>query len=234
MSRRKSLGRPQQLELEKEKLRRKILDEAGKIIREEGFSALSMRKLADRVGYSAASIYLYFRNRDDLAKELSREGYGKLLDHMRRAESGITDAYGRVEALLKAYVAFGVQNPETYRLFFTSDTSYLNAVFAEKDESEPAPQAFALLVGAIGNLQAAGYDVSSTATTTLAETFLAAVHGIVSLKLACPNFPEADADELCAVMNQLLLRSTERGRLSLSRRKEARSRGSESDNFRTR
>ncbi|QQK07292.1 TetR/AcrR family transcriptional regulator [Miniphocaeibacter halophilus] len=45
-------------ENEKEKMRKLILNASVKIILEEGYDKLSMRKIADRIEYSATTIYL--------------------------------------------------------------------------------------------------------------------------------------------------------------------------------
>jgi len=199
------VGRRQLPASEKDELRRQILQAAGEIITKEGFEALSMRKLADRIGYSAGAIYLYFKNRDEIAKELSHAGYGLLLKTMLEEKSGSKDAAGELAALLRGYIRFGVEHPETYRLILMGDPVYLEAVFREKIENDPATAAYNLLIEAAKKLLAARKDLLKATPIQLAETLWAAVHGIVSLRLNCPLFPTLPSDELYSTLIAMLL-----------------------------
>lgn len=111
---------------QKQALRERILDAARRIVMREGFAALSMRKIADAIEYSPATLYLHFASRDEIAQALCEEGYAQLLEtfvpHAR-----IADPAERLKALGRAYIAFGVEHPQTYRLIFMEDPSYTGA-----------------------------------------------------------------------------------------------------------
>ncbi|MGF6444336.1 TetR/AcrR family transcriptional regulator [Paraburkholderia youngii] len=111
---------------QKQALRERILDAARRIVVREGFDALSMRKIADAIEYSPATLYLHFASRDDIARALCEEGYAQLLATFVPLVQ-IADPAERLKALGRAYVAFGVQHPETYRLIFMEDPSYTGA-----------------------------------------------------------------------------------------------------------
>ena len=51
---------------EKQELRQTILNAAGELFLEQGYERFSLRKVAERIGYSPTTIYLYFRDKDDL------------------------------------------------------------------------------------------------------------------------------------------------------------------------
>src|SRR5260221_1105760 len=53
-------------EREKQELRQAILTAAGTLFLEQGYERFSLRKVAERIGYSPTTIYLYFRDKDDL------------------------------------------------------------------------------------------------------------------------------------------------------------------------
>ena len=57
----------------KEETRMNILDAAFRIVKEEGWDALSMRKIADAIEYTAPIIYEYFDNKDAILLELDRK-----------------------------------------------------------------------------------------------------------------------------------------------------------------
>ena len=69
----------QRREREKAEFRDQVLAAARAIVLEEGFEALTMRKIADAVEYASGTIYLYFESRDEIAFELCRRGFDELL-----------------------------------------------------------------------------------------------------------------------------------------------------------
>ncbi|RAS37178.1 TetR/AcrR family transcriptional regulator [Paraburkholderia bryophila] len=111
---------------QKQALRERILDAARRIVMREGFAALSMRKIADAIEYSPATLYLHFASRDEIAQALCEEGYAQLLASFE-PHAGIADPAERLKALGRAYIAFGVAHPQTYRLIFMEDPSYTGA-----------------------------------------------------------------------------------------------------------
>ncbi|WP_120344124.1 TetR/AcrR family transcriptional regulator [Paraburkholderia fungorum] len=136
---------------QKQALRERILDAARRIVMREGFAALSMRKIADAIEYSPATLYLHFASRDEIARALCAEGYAQLLETFVPLAQ-IADPTARLKALGRAYVAFGVAHPETYRLIFMEDPSYTGAALGG---------AAALLAG-----EAAGETVENAAAGT--------------------------------------------------------------------
>ena len=61
------MARVDRREREKAEFRQIVLDAARQIVLEEGFDALSMRKIADAIEYAPGTIYLYFESRDAIA-----------------------------------------------------------------------------------------------------------------------------------------------------------------------
>jgi len=102
-------------------LREKILQEAIDIVQKHGVENVTMRSLAERLGYSPATIYLHFQNKRELLHDLALEGF----DRMIAALEPCLRLPDPSEALLegaKRYIDFGLANPEIYRLMF-QDTS---------------------------------------------------------------------------------------------------------------
>jgi AcrR family transcriptional regulator len=64
-------GTTERRERERAEQRQRILDAALHIITQEGFTAMTMRKLAERIEYSPAAIYLHFQSREEIARHLS-------------------------------------------------------------------------------------------------------------------------------------------------------------------
>ena len=75
----------------KDDTRCNILAASLDIVKEEGWPALSMRKIADKIEYTAPIIYEYFSNKDAILQELTRMGYVKLAKQMEEAKAKFTD-----------------------------------------------------------------------------------------------------------------------------------------------
>ncbi|SDH72975.1 TetR/AcrR family transcriptional regulator [Paraburkholderia phenazinium] len=203
---------------QKQALRERILDAARRIVIREGFAALSMRKIADAIEYSPATLYLHFESRDEIARALCAEGYAQLLASFEPLAQ-IADPAERLKGLARAYIAFGVAHPQTYRLIFMEDPTYMSAALgsgghgdtgaakggtneagtqlinpAEGDDSSDA--AMRLMVGSLEELRAAGRLPASADGAVWAQALWATMHGIVALNLTCPVFPTAPLDSV--------------------------------------
>ncbi|MGO4126271.1 TetR/AcrR family transcriptional regulator [Inquilinus sp. YAF38] len=178
---------------DKAALRGRILDAAREIALREGFEGLTMRKLAAAVEYAPGTIYLHFAGRDAIARELCIEGYQALWTALEPA-AGIADPRVRLAALARAYVGFGLEQRETYRLILMEEPKLLDALYRDRpidDPDGPGTRSFLALVQAFADLGAAEPE-------RRAEVLLATLHGIVSLKLTCDRFLRTPAEELVA------------------------------------
>lgn len=180
-----------------EAVRKRILLAARRLILRHGLHALSMRKLAAQVRCAPGTIYLYFKNREAIARELCVGGYRELLACLQAAAQPEGEPAENLHRLCTAYLQFGLTQPETYRLIFVDEPEYLAAVFAERPADDPATQAYGLLVDAARAIPVAGKPRSRAGAVELAEACWAAMHGVASLKLTCPAFPTTAPERLC-------------------------------------
>jgi AcrR family transcriptional regulator len=95
-----------------------ILDAARALFAQEGVAGLSMRRLAEKIGYTPRTIYLYFTDKDDLLSELIEEEVGHLADHLESAAAKQRSPQQRLDAVALAYVAFGLAHPQAYEAIF--------------------------------------------------------------------------------------------------------------------
>src|SRR5712691_10845950 len=98
-------------EREKQELRQSILTAAGELFLEQGYERFSLRKVAERIGYSPTTIYLYFRDKDDLLFTVVDEGFVQFGQQLVAAADSQEDLWERIIALGRAYVSFGVEHP---------------------------------------------------------------------------------------------------------------------------
>lgn len=99
-------------------LRAAILDEARRTLMAKGYRALSMRRIAGNVGCTATSIYLHFRDKDDLLHALMHEGLERLQEQLLASADGISDPRRRCERICRSYLEFALENREYYEIIF--------------------------------------------------------------------------------------------------------------------
>jgi AcrR family transcriptional regulator len=105
-------------------LRQKILDEATATLRRDGVAGLTMRSLAHRLGYSPATLYLYFDGKDELLDAVARVGFEELSASCAQALNGSTP----LEALAagaKSFLDFADRDPHMHRLMFRPEGAHL-------------------------------------------------------------------------------------------------------------
>ena len=102
-------------------LKQTLLDETARILREEGESALSLRRLASNLGVSRTAPYNHFENKDALLSAVAEEGFRRFEHAMRAARrKKHLSATGNdvIRALVQAYLKFALKNPEYYDLMY--------------------------------------------------------------------------------------------------------------------
>ncbi|MHC0443248.1 TetR/AcrR family transcriptional regulator [Flavobacterium sp. 3-210] len=140
---------------QKEETRSNILGAAYDIVKEDGWNGLSMRKIADRIEYTAPIIYEYFSNKDAILTELTGQGFIKLAKELEKAKAKFEKPEEQLEAMWMAYWDFAFTDTEMYQVMFgvqmnccsqkcsLSDSPYMmfTAVIAEvMKSSNPDPE----------------------------------------------------------------------------------------------
>jgi AcrR family transcriptional regulator len=110
------MGTRERRERERTALKQRILGAALEIATEEGWPAVTVRKVADRVEYTASALYAHFESKDGILQELVREGFGKLLALLQVAYGRTADPTERMVGLALAYCDFAWENRELYQV----------------------------------------------------------------------------------------------------------------------
>jgi AcrR family transcriptional regulator len=95
--------------------RRIILDSTEELLLEAGHRGLSMRKLVDRCGYSAPTIYHHFKDKDGLIDALLEQRLTLLASDLKRVPL-VEDPVENLRSLTRAFAMFGLRNPTHYQL----------------------------------------------------------------------------------------------------------------------
>ena len=107
----------------KEETRCNILDASLKIVKEGGWDALSMRKIADEIEYTAPIIYEYYSNKEAILLELTRKGFLLLAKKMKEAKDKHRLPANQLEAMWLAYWDFAFAEKELYQVMYGVETS---------------------------------------------------------------------------------------------------------------
>lgn len=105
-----------------------IVQAAAALVEERGPEGVTMRLVAERIGYSPTTIYLYFKNKEHLLDETVNRAYDWFAEHLERAQVG-PSAADKIRQGAHAYLAWGLANPGMYRLMF--EWGYLGDISEE-------------------------------------------------------------------------------------------------------
>ncbi|MRH93390.1 TetR family transcriptional regulator [Nocardia sp. SYP-A9097] len=100
-------------EREREQMRNLLLDTARGIAAEQGWQAVTIRRIADRIEYTSPVIYQYFSGKDALVSEVMCVGYRDLTERIEATMSEPADH--RLAALATAFWRFAFAAPELYQ-----------------------------------------------------------------------------------------------------------------------
>lgn len=103
------MGISERKEREKSEMRELILETALKLFVDKGYDNVSIRKIADVIEYSPGTIYLYFKDKDEIFFELHNQGFVKFYGHQMSIQ-GIPDVSDRLTAHGRAYLQFAIEN----------------------------------------------------------------------------------------------------------------------------
>ena len=174
-------------------LRIDILEAAERLLLETGSEdAVSIRAVADATGVTPPSIYRHFADKAHLLFEVCARQFDLLDDVIEAACEGIDDPLLAMQARGRAYVRFGVEHPEHYRIMFMGPAYatpeqwhdlLASGSFANLVEGlRAAVDAGALTMGPSGDLQSMALHVWAN------------IHGLTSLLVARPTMPWPDLD----------------------------------------
>ena len=160
---------------ERERLQRHelIVATARELAEQEGWEAVTTRRLAERVEYSQPVLYSHFTNKDAIVRAVAIEGFAELGAGLRRARLAAPSAAAALRAVAEEYLHFAATRPALYDSMFSMPT---DIQFASGDLTRRrSATAFAEFVEAVAPL-AAGRDVE-----VCAEVIWSALHGLATL-----------------------------------------------------
>lgn len=176
------MGIKQRRERERQEIRQSILSAAREIAAEEGWEAVTTRKVAERIEYSQPTIYEYFENKEAILLALLRYGYEQLVTVVQVAFASTDDPETRLLAMSEAYWDFAFRSPELYQVMHgLAGISF--GRYGHPDTPVEVRQSFALAREALQQwAEAKGVEMSHI--HDLVEARRGLIHGLITLAMA--------------------------------------------------
>ena len=179
------MGVKERRQRERSETRDKILEAARQLFITKGYDGVSMRKVADRIEYSATAIYEYFDDKDALFHELCHQDFARLAA-VFQSRSLAADPIERLRQIGQTYIDFGLNYPNHYQLMFM--TPHPTGELDERDreiKGNPEVDAYAFLKHTVEQAIGAGaFRPEFQDAELVSQTLWAAVHGVISLDIA--------------------------------------------------
>jgi len=156
-----------------EEIREMVLNAAETIIINEGYSALTARKIAMDIGYTVGSIYMVFANMADLVMHINASTVDDLTEQMQQVPHCLPEHY--IAELAKTYVAFADRNFNRWTMIFVRDTE-IPEWYQQKTQ-----QIFSLVEAQFAQLAP---NCSAQQSQQAARALWSGVHGVCTLSLS--------------------------------------------------
>ena len=156
-----------------------ILREATRMFIEEGYEKTSIRSIADRIEYSPATIYLYFKDKDEMFFVIHEQGFEKFLAKLEKT-SAIEHPYERLFTMGNLYLKFAFDHPEYYDLMFIIRAP-MNKI-AKDGEWQCGRECFDFFRNTVRECIEKGY-MKPISVDVAAFSILSFMHGMASLAI---------------------------------------------------
>ena len=175
------MGIQERKEKQKLEIRKLILDASMKLFMEEGFQNVTIRRIADIIEYSPTTVYLYFKDKDEIFATLHDIGFQKMAEFNRDLNT-IRNPLLRLHKMGENYLQFGIENPEYYSLMFI-DTEPMKKLAKEGcDDWVPGDGAIAVLKETVIECMQKGYLLDDE-PLLVSLSIWSFVHGLMSLAI---------------------------------------------------
>jgi AcrR family transcriptional regulator len=200
----------------KDAVRREILDAARELFVCEGYASVSLRKIARRIGYTPMAIYVHFRDKSEILDCICEESFACFRANAERLDGLGLPPRERLAAGLRAYVDFGLEHPHHYQLTFMTPPCGSQSLGRRKEIGQDCYQRMRCRVALCMGVDVAGGEgaeggeweeggeageaweaaQASPEVELAAQTIWTAIHGLVSLLIARPEFPWLERERL--------------------------------------
>lgn len=195
---------------EKDNLRQEILDAARDLFVREGVANTSIRKIAERIEYAPGTIYLYFKDKGEILRTLCDETFSKLTLKLQAIRDDRSSTLDSLRRGLRAYIEFGLQNPNHYLVTFVLAAPEIHEARQEAESLQRSGlSCFDNLRGIVRKCIQEGLfrldDVEETS-----QVLWAGIHGITTLLITKKAFPFVEQTRLVDRLVDVLVEGVRR------------------------
>ncbi|MBC7827395.1 MAG: TetR/AcrR family transcriptional regulator [Chitinophagaceae bacterium] len=193
---------------EKEDKRTLILDAARKVFLEKGYAQASIRNIAEEIEHSPGTIYLYFKDKDEIFHALHEEGFGRMLEKMEPLRF-VSDPFERLKALGRVYLDFAKNNKDFYDLMFVIQSPLKHET--EDEKWEMGTRTLGTLKDIVRQCQEAG-RFQGKDIDYLSFVIWAGVHGMATLYChdRCLAFDDLKGEDLLNIGHKYFVEMLEK------------------------
>ncbi|CAG5007359.1 hypothetical protein DYBT9275_04028 [Dyadobacter sp. CECT 9275] len=175
------MGIIERKEREREEMRGLILDAAQKLFLSQGYEKTSIRGIADAIEYSPATIYLYYKDKNELLFSLQKAAFQKMMEEFLVVQS-VADPFERLVELGRQYIKYAIENPELYDLMFIMEAP-MESLSCRDEVWEDGMRSFDFLKIVIAACIQAGYFKEGHDLDNTGLTIWSYMHGLISIYL---------------------------------------------------
>lgn len=198
-----SMGIAERKEKQKLDIKKQILDASIRLFTEKGFENVSIRKIAEIIEYSPTTVYLYFKDKNEILFNLHELGFQKMTDYNTNL-ADIKNPLVRLHKMGENYIRFGLENPDFYDVMFLQKAP-MEALKAMKEECEwiSGDRAMGILQETIRECMDKQLIVEGD-VNVVAMSIWAMVHGLVTLAIRHRLDKLVDEEHVVPMMHQSL------------------------------
>lgn len=164
--------------------RDRIVAAAREIAQVDGWGAVTVRRLADAIGFSQPVLYGHFPDgRDGIVRAVALDGFTQIAAVL--AAAAAAPAAARLRLVAERYLEFAREHPAVYEVMFSGPT---DLAFATEAAPQQLLAGFAALAAVVGGDE------------TRAETLWSALHGLAVLTRHARLRPGREPDRITALV----------------------------------
>jgi AcrR family transcriptional regulator len=203
------MGIQERRKRQKATLRLEILDAARDLFAREGYENVTMRRIAEKIEYSPTTIYLHFKDKAELLHHVCEDTFAQLAESIEQIRDKSDDPVTGLKKGLRAYIEFGLEHPNHYRVTFDMPAHSPGIPAEEYFLCSQGGRAFNNLVQGVAAAVESGTFPHSDIQLS-SQIIWSAVHGLTSLLINHPEFPWSARELLISGVIDTVLRGLER------------------------
>ncbi|MCH5138295.1 TetR/AcrR family transcriptional regulator [Clostridiaceae bacterium UIB06] len=199
------MGIAERRQMEKEIVRKKIIDAASEILVKEGFENLSIRKIANKIEYSPGIIYHYFQDKAEIVAFVVEEGYERILKTLSEESLDVENPEKTIEKTLRSYIKIMLESPQQFRAVLMSDSEVIQQKVNMLKEGISKERRS---IGGLCKLIELGIEKGKFRKMDLeltAQIMWTSTHGLLSRLILEKNIPQDQREKLIKHHFQILI-----------------------------